>query len=330
MKGDSNVPLHDPIITRNGKIPEETAAFNRRIISAIEAGPNLWDLNRDDVRQARREGKGIFPLEPFDAGAETFDIPGKEGAVPVRAIRPDSGESRGVFLHIHGGGWVYGNADLQDQRLKEFANGTGLTCLSVEYRLAPENPYPAAPDDCEAAALWLIGEGHQKFNTSFMAIGGESAGGQLTASTLLRLRDRHDVTPFDATVLIAGIFDLGMTPSAKNFDSRLILSYQDMVQFSNCFLQNSEDRRDPDVSPLYAKLEGMPPAHFSIGTMDPLLDDTLFMANCWGHSQADIELDIYPGGCHVFQYFDELKQARESRSNIISFVNRQIEKQSGQ
>ncbi|MEM9279207.1 MAG: alpha/beta hydrolase [Pseudomonadota bacterium] len=308
--------------------PDDTSTFNQQIIAAIEAGPELWDLPRDVVRQARREGKGIFPPEPFDPAAEDFEIAGKAGSIPMRAIRPDNQDERGVFLHFHGGGWVYGNADMQDQRLKEIANATGLTCISVEYRLAPENPYPAGPDDCEAAALWLAQEGSAKFNTAFLAIGGESAGAHLAANALLRLRDNHETTPYHAAVLIAGAFDLGMTPSAANFNSNLILRHKDMVNFGNCFLQNDEDKRDPDVSPLYASLHDMPPAHFTVGTRDPLLDDSVFMANSWVKSQKDVELDVYPGGCHVFQYFEQLEQARESRANINRFLNRIIEKQS--
>ncbi|MEM9331869.1 MAG: alpha/beta hydrolase [Pseudomonadota bacterium] len=321
------MPLVDLSKLDEERIPDDTKAFNERIITAIEAGPELWDLPRDVVRQARREGKGIFPPEPFDSNAEAFEIDGKGGPITLRAIRPQTKAERGVFLHFHGGGWVYGNADMQDQRLKEIAEETGLCCVSVEYRLAPENPYPAGPDDCEDAALWLVNQGADKFETAFLAIGGESAGGHLAANALLRLRDRHSILPFHAAVLIAGAFDLGMTPSAANFKSNLILRHKDMVNFGNCFLQNQEDKRDPDVSPLYADLEGMPPAHFSVGTFDPLLDDSIFMANHWAKTQNDVELDVYAGGCHVFHYFEELEQARKSRSNINRFLNRIIEKQ---
>ncbi|MEL7430231.1 MAG: alpha/beta hydrolase [Pseudomonadota bacterium] len=315
----------DPTLFTDAAIPEETRAFNARIVAAIESGPELWDLDRDTVRAARRAGKGIFPLEPFDEKAETIEIEGKVGPVPLRIIRPDAGMENGAFLHIHGGGWVYGNADMQDQRLKELANATGLACISVEYRLAPENPYPAPADDCEAAALWLAKDAGKSVNTSFLAIGGESAGGHLSVCSLLRLRDNHNMTPFHAAVLIAGIYDIGMTPSAANYSENLILRHKDMVNFSACLLQNNEDRRSPEISPLYAKLDGMPPAHFTVGTADALLDDSLFMAQAWLRSQGDVELDVYPGGCHVFQYFDELKQARDSKNAIHRFLNRQID-----
>lgn len=324
------MPLLEIMQPDRENVPEETARFNARILEAINSGPELWDLDRNEVRKARRAGKGIFPLEAMDPDAQTITIEGAGGPVELRAIRPQGREETGAFLHIHGGGWVYGNADMQDQRLKQLANATGLAAISVEYRLAPENPYPAGPDDCEAAALWLAHEGGESFNTSFLAIGGESAGGHLSVNALLRLRDRHGFQPFHAAVLIAGIYDIGMTPSAANYTDNLILRHKDMVNFANCFLQNNEDRRDPDVSPLYANLEGVPPAHFTVGTEDALLDDSLFMAQCWKAVQTDTELDIYPGGCHVFQYFDELKQAMDSRQAIADFLNRQIARQASQ
>ena len=321
------MPQLDPSLFKDDAIPDQTRDFNARIIAAIESGPELWEMERDLVRAARRAGKGIFPLEQFDPKAETIEIDGPGGKIPLRIIRPEGRKETGSFLHIHGGGWVYGNADMQDQRLKELANDTGLACVSVEYRLAPEHAYPAGPDDCEAAALWMAQEGKDILNTGFLAIGGESAGGHLAVNALLRLRDKHKMTPYHAALLIAGIYDLGMTPSAANYTSNLVLRHKDMVNFSACLLQSNEDRRNPDVSPLYASLHDMPPVHFTVGTADALLDDSLFMSDCWVQHQDDVELDIYPGGCHVFQYFDELKQARDSRKAMHAFLNRQIAKQ---
>lgn len=319
----------DPWVFDPENIPAETLAFNERIEAAISKGPELWDLDRDLVRAARRAGRGVFPLEDFDPNAEALEIEGNGGPIPLRIIRPETQKERGTFLHFHGGGWVYGNADMQDQRLKQLANDTGLACVSVEYRLAPENPFPAPADDCEAAALWLANGADGKVDTSFLSIGGESAGGHLAALTLLRLRDKHTLLPFDAALMIAGIYDLGMTPSAANFTGNLILRHKDMVNFSACLLQANEDRRDPSISPLYADLADMPPAHFTVGTRDALLDDSMFMANCWLQYQDDVELDVYPGGCHVFQYFDELPQAHESRRAMHGFLNRHIDLKAG-
>ena len=316
--------LPDPDLFKEENVPADTKALNEKLIGLAEAGPDMWRFSPVAIRQARREGKSIFPLEMEDPKAENFKISGPDGDLTLRAIQPDHKNPCGVFMHIHGGGWMLGAADLQDERLKHIANDTGLTCVSVDYRLAPEAPYPAACNDCESAAHWLATEGKTKFNTGFLAIGGDSAGGHLTANALLRLRDKHKLMPFSAAVFMAGAFDMGGTPSTKNFHTKLVLTTRDMQKFNEAFLQNNEDMKNPDVSPLYANLNGMPPAHFSIGTRDALLDDSIFMANKWVQSQADTELDIYPGGCHVFQYFPDLAQAQESRKRMSGFLNRLI------
>ncbi len=316
--------LPDPDLFKEENVPADTKALNEKLIGLAEAGPDMWRFSPVAIRQARREGKSIFPLEMEDPKAENFKISGPDGDLMLRAIQPDHKNPCGVFMHIHGGGWMLGAADLQDERLKHIANDTGLTCVSVDYRLAPEAPYPAACNDCESAAHWLATEGKTKFNTGFLAIGGDSAGGHLTANALLRLRDKHKLMPFSAAVFMAGAFDMGGTPSTKNFHTKLVLTTRDMQKFNEAFLQNNEDMKNPDVSPLYANLNGMPPAHFSIGTRDALLDDSIFMANKWVQSQADTELDIYPGGCHVFQYFPDLAQAQESRKRMSGFLNRLI------
>src|SRR5690606_5171609 len=95
----------------------------------------------------------------------------------------------------------------------------GLAVVSVDYRLAPEAPYPAAPDDCEAAARWLAAEAKERFGTDRLFIGGESAGAHLSVVTMVRLRDRHRLTPFCGANLNAGCFDLALTPSARRFGS---------------------------------------------------------------------------------------------------------------
>jgi acetyl esterase/lipase len=234
-----------------------------------------------------------------------IEIDGPRGEVPLRIIAPE-GEANGTFLHLHGGGWTLGESDGQDLRLQRLARETGLTVVSVDYRLAPENPYPAGPDDCEAAALWLIGEeGQAELGTAGpRGIGGDSAGGQLAAATLLRLRDRHGITgAFGAAVLQYGCFDLSMTPSQRLWGERnLVLSGPIMAWFGDQFLpaHDREARRDPDISPLFADLRDMPPAIFTIGTEDPLLDDTLFMEARWRHAGHPTELRIWPEAPHGF------------------------------
>src|SRR5262245_15168005 len=255
-------------------IPAETQRFNAEIVARLNAEPE--GLSIQEVRERRAKGLGAFPLPPKSPRAETISIDGAAGPIGLRIIAPPA--PRGIFFHIHGGGWSIGAPDLNDPLLESIADGANVACVSVKYRLAPEHPYPAGPDDCETAALWAAREGVKRFGASKLSIGGESAGGHLAAVTLLRMRDRHALTPFGAAILNYGCYDAGMTPSVRRWGTeKLVLNTAGVVAFCNSFLPAGVDRQDPDVSPLYADLRGMPPALFSVGTRDLLIDDTLFM-----------------------------------------------------
>jgi acetyl esterase/lipase len=164
-------------------------------------------------------------------------------------------------------------------------------------------------------ALWLTRNARAEFGSDVLTIGGESAGGHLSAVTLLRMRDRHGYAGFRGANLVYGCFDLAMTPSQRAFgDERLVLRTIDIVQFSAAFLPGVADRRVPDISPLYADLRGLCPALFTIGTRDALLDDSLFMHDRWIAAGNKAELAVYPGGAHGFTMFaGELAAAANAR-----------------
>jgi acetyl esterase len=282
----------------------ETRAFNVELERRLATIPPVQEQPVEETRRARREGTGIFPAPVHIAEARIIEIDGPGGPLGLRVIAPE-GQPAGVFLHLHGGGCALGDPDGQDLRLQRLARETGLTAVSVGYRLAPENPHPAGPDDCEAAALWLL-EHQAEVGPSGgpLAIGGDSAGGNLAAVTLLRLRDRHGITDaFGAAVLQYGCFDLSMTPSQRLWGERnLVLSTPIITWFNQQFVgaYDPEQRRDPDISPLFADLSGMPPAIFTIGTEDPLLDDSLFMEARWRAAGNVSELHIWPEAPHGF------------------------------
>ena len=283
----------------------ETRAFNAELERVLASMPSIHTQPVAETRRARREGRGIYPAPVFLEQARRIEIDGPGGPLPLRVIEPE-GATAGAFLHLHGGGWTLGECDMQDPRLKRLADETGLTVVSVGYRLAPEHPYPAGPDDCEAAALWLLGaDGRRALeHGGTLAIGGDSAGGHLAAVTLLRLRDRHGITgAFGAAVLQYGAFDLSMTPSQRLWGERnLVLSGPIIRWFAELFLPHHdlEQRRHPDVSPLFAPLHDMPPAIFTVGTQDALLDDTLFMEARWRAAGCPTELRVWPEAPHGF------------------------------
>jgi acetyl esterase/lipase len=312
----------DPALFSDAAIDAKTAELNAQMIELLTGQPEWWITGAETFRAARRRGEGPFPAPVMSSRARTLAITGKDGnEIPLRVIAP-AAAPRGVYLHLHGGGWVLGGADMQDPMLERIADNTGQTVVSVEYRLAPEHPYPAGPDDCEAAAAWLIKHGKREFGTDALTIGGESAGGHLAAVTILRMRDRHGYTAWRGANLVYGAFDLSMTPSQHQFgDTRLILRTIDMRQFYNAFLPTITERRAPDISPLYAELKGLCPALFTVGTKDALLDDTLFMHARWVAAGNPAELAIYPGGAHGFTLFpNDLSKVATGRMD--GFLNR--------
>jgi acetyl esterase/lipase len=283
------------------EILAETRAFNLQLEQFMATMPKVHELPPEVTRRARREGRGALPPPVFLDQARTITIPGRGGAIPLRVLEPP--EPRGAYLHLHGGGWTIGAADMQDPHLWELAETTGLTAISVDYRLAPEHPYPAAPDDCESAALWLL-----EHQDGRLTIGGDSAGAHLAVVTLLRLRDRHGISPrrFAAANLVFGAYDLTGTPSRRLWGDRdLILSSPMMDWFADGFLPGltESDRRNPDISPLYADLRDLPAALFSCGTMDPLLDDSLFMESRWRAAGNEARLSLWAEGVHAYTAF---------------------------
>ena len=311
----------DPALFRPDAVAPEIRVLNENMVKLLTPMPNWWVIGAETMRGARRRGEGPFPPPVISPRAETRGITGKDGhTIPLRIMAAEN--PRGVYLHLHGGGWVLGAADQQDPMLERIVANTGQTVVSVEYRLAPEDPYPAGPDDCEAAAAWLVHNGKAIFGTDVLTIGGESAGGHLAAVTVLRMRDRHGYTGFRGANLVYGVFDLSQTPSQRQFgDERLVLRTIDMVQFINAFLPRATERREPDMSPLYARLHDMPPALFTVGTADALLDDTLFMHARWLAAGNDAELAIYPGGAHGFTLFPNTLAA-QAYARMDAFLNR--------
>ncbi|MEU7067196.1 alpha/beta hydrolase [Streptomyces sp. NPDC046161] len=282
----------------------ETLAFNEHFAAAPANRPALTLLRRN------RLGGDAPPTRLPQGRDRAID-----GAVTVRTFVPDHVD--GVYLHIHGGGWAFGSADGQDERLWRLAEQARLAVVSVDYRLAPEHPCPAGPDDCETAARWLVEHAAAEFGTRRLLIGGESAGAHLGVVTLLRLRDRHGITgAFRAAHLLFGAYDLSMTPSQRRFGNRRLLSNTESLRgVYELFTpgMGEEERRSPEVSPLFADLTGLPPARIVVGTEDPLLDDSLFLAARWQAAGSPVRLGVVAGAMHGFTLFPLTITERELR-----------------
>ena len=298
-------------------VDDETAEFNRQLEALLADAPSITEVPVDETRRAREEGRGPAGPVVLSDMAEERVIDGPGGALTMRTFVPQS--PKGVYLHIHGGGWVLGRAHLQDPRNEEVARNCEVAVVSVDYRLAPEHPYPAALDDCEAAAAWLAASAKSEFGADALVIGGESAGAHLSATTLLRMRDKHRFSGFAGANLVYGVYDLAMTPSQRSWGARnLVLNTEIMAWFYDQFIPENL-RRDPDASPLYADLSGLPPALFTVGTLDPLLDDTLFMSQRWQAAGSPAKLAVYPGGPHGFDAHPT-QMARRARDGMDEFI----------
>jgi acetyl esterase len=302
----------DPAWFAADAVSAETRAFNEAM--GASTAPRLADVGVEAMR-----GAGRMPKPPFSARAETRTIPGPGGAqLPIRVIAPDN--PRGAYLHLHGGGLIFGSADAQDPMLERIAAETGLAAISVDYRLAPEHPWPAAWDDAEAAALWLAQNVSTEFGGDRLAIGGESAGATLAVPTLVRMRDKHGFTGFHAAALTYGNYDTSGSPSNRlNGNPGLLIGAADVAYCSNCYAPDPATRRDPDMSAIFADVSGLPPALFSVGTLDVFLDDSLFMAARWIAAGNEAELAVYPGAMHGFTLFPH-PLAGEASARIEAFL----------
>jgi acetyl esterase/lipase len=302
----------DPALFRPDAIAPETRAFNEQL--AKQPSRMSWRGLPAEERHKIRLGPVVNSPR-----ARTISIQSQGLTLKLRVLPPTK-DPKGVYLHFHGGGLVMGSAEHHDPMLERIADRSGLTCASAEYRLAPENPYPAAWDDCEAAAVWLAKNAKAEFGADLVAIGGESAGATLSVPTLVRMRDRHGFTGFKAANLSYGNYDTSGSPSQTWIGATsLLIRTADIEECSDAYAPDPSQRRNPDLSAHYAKLNDMPAALFTVGTGDPFLDDSLFMYARWIAAGNEAELAVYPGGIHAFNVFP-IPIAEEANARIDAFL----------
>lgn len=282
--------LYDPALDEY--VPEALDILSK---FSFEAGGN--DLSTPEglaqARDLETLGGGILAANFLD----DVDIRTYTGAagdeLELRVFAPD-GPAQAVYLDIHGGGFFMGHPKMGDRGNQAMADTHQIAVVSAQYRLAPEHPWPAGPDDCEAAALWVLGPGRDEFGSVPLLIGGGSAGANLAATTLVRLRDRHDAAAeFIGANLVFGVYDVSGTPSQVKLGNT---GFRDLYVGDH----DAQGRRHPDISPLYADLNYLCPALFTVGTLDYLYDDSLFMAARWRAAGNPTELAIYPASPHGF------------------------------
>lgn len=252
------------------------------------------DLTTPEGLQEARDALNASSTHRDPAAVERLAEAGGR-QVPVRIIAPAQDAARAIYLNIHGGGFYLGSAARGDARNRRLADALGVAVVSVDYRLVPEHPWPAAPDDCETAALWLLDQAESLFGTAQLLIGGASAGATLAMTTLLRLRDRRLIERVAGAVLQFGSYDLsGRSPAGRALAGEF---------FIEAYVGHVLDRTDPDVSPLYGDLRYLPPALLTVGTLDIVFEHTLAMAARLSAAGGQVDLRVYPESPHGFTSF---------------------------
>ncbi|MGI8662252.1 MAG: alpha/beta hydrolase [Acidimicrobiales bacterium] len=299
--------IYPPSVT--GLAPAERARLDGEARQLAEMAalmsavvPDLATLDGLAVARAGQEGMA----GPAAENVELIEIAGPTGPLVARVIRPDRIE--GVCLDVHGGGWCLGSARQQDPFLVALGTRLGVATVSVDYRLAPEHPFPAGVDDVEAAVRGFLDFAPSHFGTDRLVVQGASAGAHLLTLALLRIRDSDGaeaLQPIRGAHLLFGGYDLSATPSAANALGAPIIPTRTIDAFVDHFVPGRDvrARRQPDCSPLYADLRDLPPARFTVGGDDPLLDDSLFMAGRWEAAGNHAELGVYPASIHGFIAF---------------------------
>jgi acetyl esterase/lipase len=246
-------------------------------------------------------------------------------AVPVRVLR-GAQPLTGVVLNLHGGGWVIGNAAMDDRQNAALVNACGVAVVSVDYRLAPNTSLAGMMHDCLVAARWLLGGGISSFDGLPVFVVGESAGAHLAAAMLLELQAWPALRARVAgAILYYGVYDLTGTPSvhAAGRDT-LVLDGPGMAQALRLLTPGLTDeaRRAPPLSPLYGDLTGMPPALMFAGALDPLRDDSIVMAQRW-RAVAPCEMHLLPECPHGYIRFPTML-ARRTVARSHAWLREQI------
>jgi acetyl esterase len=254
---------------------------------------------------AVREMMALAPRPPGEpvAAVEERTIHAGGVSIPVRIYRPDSERAwKPGLVWFHGGGWVIGNLDSADGAARMVCNASGCVVVSVDYRLAPEHKFPAAADDCYAATKWVAEHAAELgIDTSRIAVGGDSAGGNLAAVVAQMARDAGGPRiRFQALVYPVTDYDFGTGSYTDNADGYL-LTKSSMVWFWGHYLNDDADGAHPKASPIrHADLKGLPPAIVITAEFDPLRDEGEAYAERLRGCGVPVEVKRYEGQIHGF------------------------------
>jgi acetyl esterase/lipase len=259
----------------------------------------------------------LSPLPEGWSGEET-----SAGGVPAEWVKGAETDPARVVLYLHGGGYVLGSINTHRALAARIAQASGTRSLVIDYRLAPEHPFPAAVDDATAAYDWLLGQG---VAPECVAIGGDSAGGGLTFATLVALKERGRPLPGAAFALSPWIDLEGLGESMTTKAEADPMVQKDGLSQMSLLYAGQDELRNPLAAPLYADLSGLPPMLVQVGTAETLLDDSIRIVDRMREAGGEVELETYEDLIHVFQAFaPAVPESLDAIERIGAFLKRSL------
>nr|WP_235777026.1 alpha/beta hydrolase [Rhizobium mesoamericanum] len=306
-----------PVSAQAWDPPPQTPASKQQIQKLVET----WGQYRkgDSLRDRRQAFQNLMETtpEPTRVQIKSVDAGGVDAQLiwPARLHHP---LGRRAILYVHGGGFYSGSLRTHRAIAGSLAKAASADVLLIDYRLSPDNPYPAQIDDTLAAYRWLLDTGYENDN---IVIVGESAGGNLAIEATLRQMRVRGPLPA-AVVAISPITDLAATGASlkANAGSDPVIDASEIDRIRKAYL-GTRSPTDPMVSPLYADMTGFPPLMMQVGSGEALLDDTLRLADKAREAGVDVKTEIWPGMIHQWQLFPSwIDDARESNQRVAQYA----------
>jgi acetyl esterase/lipase len=269
-----------------------------------------------------QEMRALFEQMAAPAEADVKSEPVTAGGVKAEWISAPGADSGRAVLYLHGGGYVLGSIKTHRDLMGRISRAAKARVLGVDYRLAPEHPFPAAVDDAVAAYRWML---QQDLNPSRIAVAGDSAGGGLVVATLVAIRDAKLPTP-GAGVCLSPWVDLEGIGESMTTREHLdpVVRRDGLKQMAAAYLAG-KDPRTPLAAPLYADLKGLPPLLIQVGDAETLLDDSNRLAERARAAGIQVKLEVWPEMIHVFQLFAGfLPEGQQAVQGIGQYLNQQL------
>jgi acetyl esterase/lipase len=289
----------------------------KEILEMLASMPDTTGLTFVEQRADFEQQISLLPV----AESVTFEPLSADG-VPAEWIVPEGAPERSVLLYLHGGGYCIGSINTHRSMVSHIAGAAKTRALLIDYRLAPENPFPAAVEDSTAAYKWLLSRG---IAAGDIIVAGDSAGGGLTVATLLSLKEQGIGLPA-AAVLISPWVDLAATGDSiiSKADIDPMVKKEGLMEMAEAYMGGT-DPRTPLASPLYADMDGLPPMLIQVGTAEILLDDATRMADRARKAGVEVTLNTAEDMCPVWHFFSSmLPEALEAIEEVARFMRKHL------